>query len=132
MKTTCFNHPIFAVLKQNNWNMEVVTFDSEAYKKLIDKIDRIATFVVKAEQSKTKDSENDIWMDSNEVAELLRISTRTLQRLRKENVINYSMLRGRCLYRLSEIERCLDERIIKSDPITINEFKRNYSLKIRE
>ncbi|ULB35752.1 helix-turn-helix domain-containing protein [Proteiniphilum propionicum] len=111
--------------------MEVITFDSEAYKKLIDKIDRIASFVIKAEQSKTKDSANDIWMDSNEVAELLRISTRTLQRLRKENIINYSMLRGRCLYRLSEIERCLDERIIKSDPVTVEDFKRNYSLKVR-
>ncbi len=111
--------------------MEVITFDSEAYKKLVDKIDRIANFVVKAEESKTKDSANDIWMDSNEVAELLRISTRTLQRLRKENIINYSMLRGRCLYRLSEIERCLDERIIKSDPVTIEDFKRDYSLKVR-
>ncbi|MDR0824631.1 MAG: hypothetical protein LBN74_06015 [Prevotella sp.] len=29
-------------------------------------------------------------MDSNEVAELLRISTRTLQRLRKVNIISYS------------------------------------------
>ncbi|PXV60916.1 helix-turn-helix protein [Dysgonomonas alginatilytica] len=97
--------------------MEVITIDSEAFKKLVAKIDQIASFVVKAEQSKGKDSDNDIWMDSNEVAELLRISTRTLQRLRKENIISYSMLRGRCLYRLSEIERCLDERIIKSDPV---------------
>ena len=40
--------------------MEVITIDSEAFKKLIEKIDRIASFVVKAEQSKTKDSDNDI------------------------------------------------------------------------
>lgn len=112
--------------------MEVITIDSEAFKKLVAKIDRIASFVIKVEQSKGKDPENDIWMDSNEVAELLRISTRTLQRLRKENIISYPMLRGRCLYRLSEIERCLDERIIKSDPVTIDDFKRNYLLKVRE
>lgn len=59
--------------------MEVITIDSEAFKKLVAKIDRIASFVVKAEQTKGNDSDNDIWMDSNEVAELLRISKRTLQ-----------------------------------------------------
>lgn len=112
--------------------MEVITIESDAYKKLVRKIEQIASFVVKTEQSKGKDSDNDIWMDSNEVAELLRISTRTLQRLRKEHTISYSMLRGRCLYRLSEIERCLDERIIKSDPVTIDDFKRNYSLRFRK
>lgn len=31
--------------------MEVITIDSEAFKKLVAKIDRIASFVVKAEQS---------------------------------------------------------------------------------
>lgn len=102
--------------------MEVITIDSEAFKKLVAKIDGIASFVVKAEQSKGKDSDNDIWMDSNEVAELLRISTRILQRLRKENIIDYSMLCAQYLYRLSEIERCLYEWIIKSDSVTIDEI----------
>ncbi len=112
--------------------MEIITIENEAFKLLVNKIDRIADFVIKAEQTDRDTSNNDIWLDSNEVAELLRISTRTLQRLRTENSISYTMLRGRCLYRLSEIHRCLDERIIKCDPQSIESFKRNYELRFRK
>lgn len=42
------------------------------------------------------------------------------------------MRRGRCLYRLSETHRCLDEQIIRGDPQILDNFKRNYQLSIHK
>ena len=98
--------------------MEVITFESEAYKALVGKIEKIAGYV--AEEKK------ETWLDSNQLAEALGISTRTLQRLRDENLISYSMLRGRCMYKLSEVERCLEERTIRCKPQTLEDFRKNY------
>jgi len=107
--------------------MEVITIDSKAYRELMDKIDRIANFVVNHRQDKEV-ADKEIWMDSQEVANLLRISTKTLQRLRRDKLISYTVLRGRCLYKLSEIERGLNERLISCDPQTLDEFRKNYLL----
>ena len=100
--------------------MDVITMEATAYKELIRKIEKIADYVFKKESKPNEEEE--IWLDNQEVANLLRISTKTLQRLRKENLISYSMLRGRCRYKLSEIERGLNEKIIVCDPHTLDEF----------
>lgn len=107
--------------------MELITFESKTYKELVSKIDRIAGYIAKCETS-VSNEEKEIWLDSNELAELLKISTRTLQRLRKDNLISYSMLRGKCLYRLSDIEKSLRERLIPSDPKTLEDFRKRYML----
>ena len=104
--------------------MDVITMEATAYKELIRKIEKIADYVFKKESKPNEEEE--IWLDNQEVANLLRISTKTLQRLRKENLISYSMLRGRCRYKLSEIERGLKEKIIVCDPHTLDEFRRNF------
>ena len=72
------------------------------------------------------EEKKETWLDSNQLAEALGISTRTLQRLRDENLISYSMLRGRCMYKLSEVERCLEERTIRCKPQTLEDFRKNY------
>lgn len=108
--------------------MELITFESKAYKELVRKIEKIADFVFQKE-SVSMVAPPEVWLDSLELAQILNISTRTLQRLRKDNLISYTMLRGKCLYKLSEIERGLNERIITCDPHTLEEFRRNYLLK---
>jgi flagellar biosynthesis/type III secretory pathway chaperone len=107
--------------------MELITFESKAYHELVGKIDKIAGYIAKCETSASIE-EKEIWLDSNELAELLKISTRTLQRLRKGNLISYSILRGKCLYRLSDIEESLRERLIPSDPKTLEDFRKKYML----
>ncbi len=107
--------------------MELITFESKAYHELVGKIDKIAGYIAKCETSASIE-EKEIWLDSNELAELLKISTRTLQRLRKDNLISYSMLRGKCLYRLSDVEKSLRERLIPSDPKTLEDFRKRYML----
>ncbi len=116
---------LYSILENYIMIMEVITIDSEAYKDLVKKIDRIAVFVEKHMEAGQK-TKQEIWLDSFEVARLLKISTKTLQRLRKDKLISYTILRGKCLYKLSEIERGLNERIIKADPRSLNDFRRNY------
>ncbi|MDR2914298.1 MAG: helix-turn-helix domain-containing protein [Tannerella sp.] len=87
--------------------MEVITIDSKAYRDLMDKIEKIADYIANHSNSNQHVADKEIWLDSHEVANLLHISIKTLQRLRRDNLISYTILRGRCLYRLSEIERGL-------------------------
>jgi len=110
--------------------MEVITIDSKAYRELIAKIEKIAEYVVQKECGR-ENPDREIWLDSQEVANLLRISTKTLQRLRRDKLISYSVMRGRCLYKLSEIERGLNERLISCNPRTLDEFRKNYLLENR-
>ena len=106
--------------------MEIITLDHEVYKDLSNKIDRIAAYVFKKESAPAQEPE--IWLTSEELADLLKISTRTLQRMRKDRTIAYSMIRSKCLYRLSDVEKCIRERSVSCNPQTLGEFKKNYLL----
>jgi hypothetical protein len=61
--------------------MEVITIESQAFKELQSKINLIAKFVT-AIESKQSEQPVDSWVDSYEVCTFLKISDRTLQRLR--------------------------------------------------
>ena len=63
--------------------MEVITMESDAYKRLVNKIEQIADFV--AEAKLPSEEKKEAWLDSNQLADALGISTRTLQRLRDDN-----------------------------------------------
>lgn len=65
--------------------MEIITFDHKVYQDLNDKIQRIAEYVFSKEKNPAHRPE--IWLTSEELAELLKVSTRTLQRMRKERTI---------------------------------------------
>jgi excisionase family DNA binding protein len=106
--------------------MEIITLDHKVYKDLSDKIERIAEYVLKKENAPALESE--IWLTSEELASLLKISTRTLQRMRKDRTIAYSMVRSKCLYRLSDIEKNIRERVVPCNPKTLDEFRKNYFL----
>ena len=82
--------------------MEVITIESQAFKDLMSKVDTIFDYVIS--QQNIQDEE-DSWVDSYEVCTFLKISDRTLQRLRSENKINYSRIRGKNYYKISEIKR---------------------------
>ena len=106
--------------------MEIITFDHKVYQDLSEKIERIADYVFKKEARPQQTPE--IWLTSEELADLLKISTRTLQRMRKERVIPYTMVRSKCLYRLSDVEACISRRIVACTPQTLDEFRKNYYL----
>jgi hypothetical protein len=89
--------------------MQVITIESQAFKDLQAKINTIAKFVA-AIQSKAEEQPEDIWVDSYEVCTFLKISSKTLQRLRAANAITFSRIRGKNFYRISEIQRLLNEK----------------------
>lgn len=101
--------------------MEIITFDHEVYKDLSDKIGRIADYVLKKEERPQHAPE--IWLTSEELADLLKISTRTLQRMRKERIIPYTMMRSKCLYRLSDVEESIDRQTNETIAIPVDAIR---------
>lgn len=108
--------------------MEIITMESEVYRLLVAKIDRIAEYIIRLEEPNK--SPDEIWMDTLDVCQLLHISSRTLQRLRNEKFIPYAMLRGKCVYRLIDIEKALSDRLVKGDSATLSEFKKQYLVRL--
>lgn len=94
--------------------MDVITIESRAFKELISKVEMIARFVNQIEQT-TQINIDDEWVDSYDMRTYLNISKRTMQRLRSERLINYTEIRGRYYYKIGEVKRLMNERIIKSD-----------------
>ena len=92
--------------------MEVVTIESQAFKDLTKKIETIAKFVA-ALQAKAEEEPADGWVDSYDVCTFLKISAKTLQRLRAANSVTYSRIRGKNFYRISEIQRLLNNHVIR-------------------
>ena len=57
--------------------MEIITFESKAYKELDNKITAIADYIFN-HLDENKTDEDEIWVDSYEVCTFLKISDRTL------------------------------------------------------
>ena len=101
-----------------------MVLDHRVYQDLVEKINRISDYVFKKDAVPAQDPE--MWLTSEELADLLKISTRTLQRMRKERVIPYCMIRSKCLYRFSDVEKCIAQRIVSCNPQTLDEFRQGY------
>ena len=65
----------------------------------------------------------------SQAAELLNVSTRTLQRMRDDHRIEYVIVRGTCRYRLSEVQKLLETNTIRSKEETVEALLHNYSLR---
>lgn len=77
--------------------MDVITVESKAFKELEAKINAIADYVLNKQEADNI-NEDEIWVDSYEVCTFLKISDKTLQRLRVSGTIAYSNIRGRYFY----------------------------------
>lgn len=108
--------------------MEIITFESDAFKQLEKKIDRIARFVANIEiPTNNKDPDwSHIRLESEEVCDILDISSRTLQRIRKEGRLFYYIEKGKCIYKFEDIEQLLAERIFPTHIKSIQEFRKAY------
>ena len=140
-------HPNFAA-NQLVTVMEIITFESKAYKELDNKITAIAekynipicedaaeaigSEYIFNHVETARQSEDDMWVDSYEVCTFLKISEKTLQRLRVSGTIAYSNIRGRYFYKVSEIRRMLEERLIRSNKENIDNLITNHQLYAKE
>ncbi|MDD2476733.1 MAG: helix-turn-helix domain-containing protein [Dysgonamonadaceae bacterium] len=111
--------------------MEVITIESKAFKELQAKINTIANYIT-AHQETISSEDDEIWVDSYEVCTFLKISARTLQRLRSNGDISYSKIRGRNYYQISEIKRLIESRIIKSNHEFMQDLIKNHKLHAKE
>jgi hypothetical protein len=111
--------------------MEVITMESQVFKELTAKISTIAKFVA-AIQAKANEEPADEWVDSYEVCTFLKISTKTLQRLRAAKAVKYSRIRGKTFYRISEIGRLLDENIIRRSDKHLQDLIKNHQLHVEQ
>ncbi len=93
--------------------MDVITIESKAFMQLMDKLDALLEYVYSMERPVVKD-EDEAWVDSREVCLFLKISERTLQRLRTNGKITYSCIGGKYYYQISEIRKLFQKRVIKS------------------
>ena len=111
--------------------MDVITVETKVFKELMAKINVIANYVF-SRQDDCKENEDDIWVDSYEVCTFLQISDRTLQRLRSKGEITYSTIRGRNFYKIGEIKRLLESRLIKSNDECMRNLITNHKLYVKE
>ncbi len=108
--------------------MEVITIESQAFKDLMSKVDTIFDYVI-SQQNTNDDDDN--WVDSYEVCTFLKISDRTLQRLRSDNKISYSRIRGKNYYKISEVRRMLKDNLIRSSEECLEELIQNHQKNVR-
>lgn len=108
--------------------MKVITIESSAFTALTEQIAEIAVYV-RAVSGERKGEFSDMLLTTREAAHLLNVSTRTLQRMRSEQRIAYVVLRGKCRYRRSEIDRLLADCTVAEDAATLTELKRNHTLR---
>lgn len=92
--------------------MEVITIESRAFKQLMDRLDALSEYVHSIKQPEENDDE--AWVDSQEVCRFLKISDRTLQRLRTNGQITHTNLGGKYYYQISQIKKLMKDRTIKS------------------
>ena len=82
--------------------MDVITIESKAYKEIVAKIDVIANYVFSQEDTKNED---EIWVDN---------------------------IGGRCYYKIGELKRLLEERLIKSNDECMRNLITNHELYAKE
>lgn len=108
--------------------MKVITIESSAYRAMTEQIAEIADYVRRNMETGRQEPSDRI-IGTDEAARMLDVSKRTLQRMRSEHRIRYVILRGKCGYRLSEINRLLDASTVNGNASTPGELKRNHSLR---
>ena len=113
------------------FSMEVITIEAQAFKELMAKVNTIAKFVA-ACQAKAENEPDDGWVDSYEVCTFLKISPKTLQRLRATNTITFSRIRGKNYYRISEIQRLLKDNVIRRSDEHFQDLLKNSQLHVEQ
>ena len=85
--------------------MEVITIDSKAFKKLMEKLDALSDYVYSMKQS-PEENDDESWVDSHEVCDFLKISERTLQRLRSNEKSRSPAWVGSITIRSARLRNC--------------------------
>lgn len=101
---------------------------SDAFKSLENKIERIADFVEKAEgKPQNKDPNlSEVKLSTKEICDILDISARTLQRLHKDGRIFYYIAKGKCIYKFTDVEQLVNDKVFPTHIKSALEFQKAY------
>lgn len=89
--------------------MHILTVESEAFQKLVEKLDAIS---VKLNNHKETTPLSEIWVDNQDVCELLHISKRTLQHYRDSGKIPFSQVGAKIYYKAKDIDDFLQSHYL--------------------
>ncbi len=89
--------------------MEAVILSKEQYTDLVSRLDEIVNRLNAKNESK-----KDTFVDNQEFLLLMKISKRTAQTWRDEGRISFSQVGNKIYYKLSDVEKLLDEYYNKS------------------
>lgn len=105
--------------------MDVITIESIAFKELTANISLIAKFV-NEQQPIIIENPDDTWVDNYDVCTFLKISERTLQRLRSKGSISYSVISGKSYYTIAEVKRMLVQHVVRSNEKCLQDLINNH------
>lgn len=92
---------------------EIVNRETPEMKQLISGIKEVSRRIREIAQTHRPLFGGEIYLTGREVCERLFISLRTLQDYRDKSIIPYTQIAGKNLYRLSDINRLLQENYVK-------------------
>ncbi len=93
--------------------MEVITIETKAFRRIMERLEVMEEYICQARLGQKAVLADDDWVDSAAVCRYLRICDKTLQRLRLDGKISYSVIGKKNYYQIAEIKRCLKEHIIR-------------------
>ena len=92
--------------------MDAIIINVQEWQELVFKIDRITAFMEQfMERLPVADN---AWMNDREVCDCLKISPRTLQRLRKGGDLSFSTIAKKHFYKASEIRELMEKKSVNS------------------
>lgn len=94
--------------------MEILDKKSEKINILFRVLDEVQEVIRNALKQRTPHLNGEKYLTNNEVSKLLKLSTRTLQDWRDNGTISYIQIKGKILYRQSDILKLLEDNFEKS------------------
>lgn len=92
--------------------MEIKDYKSEDIILFFENLDKLLNSVKKALENNPPILNGERYLTNNDVANMLHISLRTLQDWRDNGRIAYIQIRGKVLYKESDVRRLLEENYI--------------------
>ena len=86
--------------------MQVITIESEAFQIIVTQLEAINT---KLNKEKGTTPLSDIWMDNQDVCDLLHISKRTLQSYRDNGKVPFSQIGAKIYYKAIDMDAFLNQ-----------------------
>jgi len=84
--------------------MELITFESDAFKQIISQINALT---VSIDKNIRKQPLSDTWLDIQETCQLLKVSKRTLQSYRDNSILSFSQIGGKIYFKAADIDEHL-------------------------